>query len=412
MDAMGTIGRTSDLVLGGRSLAAFACPLALLGVLDEADTLLLVLLPILLLALLNRERQRLRAHRDELQEAYHGMTRLLADMIQEDDEYTGEHSRSVVSLSLQVGDKLGLNPRQRRRTEFAALLHDLGKTSVSKEIINKPGPLDAKEWMLVKLHTIQGQRMLQHVGGFLQEVGDVVRSTHERWDGGGYPDGLAGKGIPIEARVISCCDAFNAMTSDRSYRRALPLEAAVSDLRAKSGTQFDPEVTIALLGVLATEGVLVAKTAWGGDRIRGMHLRSVPHAGDEPALGGLTVREDNGIVVARMRGDIDLSNATAIREHVLGTVSNTALGLVVDLTSTRYVDTAGVNLLLELAERLGTRQQELRLVVPQKGGVRRILDLIGAEKLFKTTRSVELAQEDIRARASLAEQRQVAQLPF
>ena len=103
----------------------------------------------------------------------------------------------------------------------------------------------------MRTHTIEGQRMLDRVGGLLGDVGVVVRASHERWDGGGYPDGLVGDAIPLAARIVSACDAFNAMTTDRSYRRALPLEVAMQELRDNAGTQFDPGVVEALLAVAA-----------------------------------------------------------------------------------------------------------------------------------------------------------------
>jgi len=186
----------------------------------------------------------------ELSRAYRGTTLLLSDVLEVDDEYTGFHSRSVVSLSVAVADEMGLSPKERRNVEFGALLHDVGKIAVPKEIINKPGPLTDDEWMVIKTHTIEGQRMLDRVGGLLSEVGRVVRSSHEKWDGTGYPDGLVGEQIPVGSAIVSCCDAFNAMTTDRSYRDAMPLEDAIEELEANSGTQFSPAVVEAVLRVL------------------------------------------------------------------------------------------------------------------------------------------------------------------
>jgi HD-GYP domain-containing protein (c-di-GMP phosphodiesterase class II) len=123
----------------------------------------------------------------------------------------------------------------------------VGKIRIPAEIINKPGPLDAEERRVIETHTLEGERLLARVGGLLDEVGRIVRSCHERWDGGGYPDGLAGEAIPRVARIVMCCDAFNAMTTDRSYRKALPLEDALAELRRHAGTQFDPAVVDALL---------------------------------------------------------------------------------------------------------------------------------------------------------------------
>ena len=121
---------------------------------------------------------------------------------------------------------------------------------MSKEIINKPGPLSADEREVMQTHTIEGERMLQRVGGFLDEVGRIVRASHERWDGSGYPDGLRGEEIPIEARVVSCCDAFNAMTTTRSYRTALSTDVALEEVRRNAGTQFDPRVAAVLVGLV------------------------------------------------------------------------------------------------------------------------------------------------------------------
>jgi HD-GYP domain-containing protein (c-di-GMP phosphodiesterase class II) len=216
----------------------------------------LLVTPLLaVLAVLSRERQARIDQALELSEAYQGTALLLGDVVEADDAYTGSHSRGVVELSLAVADRLGLDSRQRRNTEFAALLHDVGKIAVPKEIVNKPGPLDADEWKIMHKHTIEGEAMLNRVGGVLAEVGRIVRSSHEHFDGSGYPDGLAGEEIPIEARIVTCCDAFSAMTTTRSYRKAMTLEAALTELRTCAGTQFDPDVAAALEKVSLNETV-------------------------------------------------------------------------------------------------------------------------------------------------------------
>src|SRR5207248_8744068 len=121
---------------------------------------------------------------------------------------------------------------------------------IPNEIINKAGKLTPEERKVIETHTIEGERMLHRVGGLLGEIGRIVRSCHENYDGSGYPDGLAGDEIPLLARIVSCCDAFNAMTSDRSYRAALPVSTAVAELRDASGTQFDPQVVDALVAAV------------------------------------------------------------------------------------------------------------------------------------------------------------------
>jgi HD-GYP domain-containing protein (c-di-GMP phosphodiesterase class II) len=211
----------------------------------------LLVLPLFgLLRVFSRERQVRIDHALELGHAYRGTAMLLGDVIEADDEYTGAHSRDVVELVLGVADKLELGPRERQRAEFAALLHDVGKVKIPPEIINKPGPLDKTERALMNTHTIVGQTMLERIGGLLGDVGGIVRSCHERWDGAGYPDGLAGETIPLEARIVCACDAWSAMTTDRPYRSALPADLALAELRACAGTHFDPRVVAALLAVL------------------------------------------------------------------------------------------------------------------------------------------------------------------
>ena len=182
----------------------------------------------------------------ELSHAYRGTAFLLGDVVEADDAYTGSHSREVVDLVVAVSGRLRLDPRACRRAEFAALLHDIGKIRIPKTIINKPGLLDADEWEVMKTHTIAGEEMLERIGGLLGDVGTIVRSCHEQWDGGGYPDGLAGEAIPIEARIICVCDAVNAMTTERPYRAARSVADALAELRSCAGTQFDPRVVEAL----------------------------------------------------------------------------------------------------------------------------------------------------------------------
>ena len=185
-----------------------------------------------------------------LSSAYRGTALLLGEVLAGKDEYTGEHSQSVVVLAHQVGEVLRLNDVEMRDIEFGALLHDVGKISVPREIINKPSRLTDEEMDVMRTHTLAGESMLGRIGGVLEEAGVVVRTHHERFDGKGYPDGLAGEEIPIGARVIAACDAFNAMTTDRPYRKAMPMEAATAELKRESGKQFDPKVVEALLQVV------------------------------------------------------------------------------------------------------------------------------------------------------------------
>jgi putative nucleotidyltransferase with HDIG domain len=225
--------------------------LAAFGAAGAPYAVVLLLPLVALFAIFARERETRIDHALELSQAYRGTALLLGDVIEADDQYTGDHTKDVVELTLRVADRLGVDDETRRGAEFGALLHDVGKIHIPNAIINKPGPLDDDEWAIMKTHTIEGQRMLERVGGALARVGVVVRASHERWDGGGYPDGLSGEAIPLAARIVSACDAYNAMTTDRSYRRALPAADAIAELERCAGTQFDPAVVEALVAVEA-----------------------------------------------------------------------------------------------------------------------------------------------------------------
>ncbi|HET8752497.1 MAG TPA: HD-GYP domain-containing protein [Gaiellaceae bacterium] len=229
-------------------------PLGLLAAFPASrhpEALLLLLPMVLIVARVGRERQEKNDKVLELKNAYQGTSYLLGDMIEADDAYTGSHSRDVVELVLAVAERLELDGDEQRMAEFTALLHDVGKLRIPSEIINKPGALDDDERALMNTHTILGEEMLERAGGLLGEVGPYVRSCHEHWDGKGYPDGLAGEEIPLVARIVCTCDAWSAMTTDRSYRKALSLEAATAELQSCAGTQFDPRVVAALVAVLA-----------------------------------------------------------------------------------------------------------------------------------------------------------------
>ena len=242
----------SDLRLAYR-VDALLTPIGLLAAFaaaDEPATALLVLSLVGLLVVFSRDREAGVQRSLELGRAYRGTALLLRDLLEEDDEYTGRHTEDVVGLTVSVAERMDLDEDTRRTAELGALLHDIGKIAVPDEIINKPGPLNDEEWAIMKTHTVEGERMLAQVGGLLADVGLVVRASHERWDGGGYPDGLAGSDIPLAACIVSACDAFNAMTTDRSYRKALPLSVAVGELRKHSGTQFCPAVVDALVGLV------------------------------------------------------------------------------------------------------------------------------------------------------------------
>src|SRR3954453_5566492 len=203
-----------------------------------------------LLGTFPRERKERYSAALELNRAYRGTVMLLSDVVEADDNYTADHCRGVVELVNAVADELEIDEDERQELEFAALLHDVGKIVIPKEIINKPGALSDEDFELMKTHTIEGQVLLDRVGGLLGRVGTIVRSCHERWGGNGYPDGLAGYGIPLAARIVFACDAYSAMTTDRPYRAAMSRETALEELWANAGSQFDPRIVAAPASVV------------------------------------------------------------------------------------------------------------------------------------------------------------------
>ena len=224
------------------------------AVATENEALVLGVVPLLwLLYVFARERSERYAAALELNQTYRGTVMVLADVVEADDNYTASHCRSVVDLSVATAEVLQLDAEQRQDLETAALLHDVGKIAIPKEILNKPARLTTEEFELMKSHTLEGQALLDRVGGRLSRVGEIVRSCHERWDGTGYPDSLAGEDIPLAARIVFCCDAYSAMTTDRPYRAAMSRAAAIAELRANAGTQFEPRVVEAVCTVVEAD---------------------------------------------------------------------------------------------------------------------------------------------------------------
>lgn len=168
------------------------------------------------------------------------------------DAATGEHTADVARMAEWVADELDLAPLQRAELHEVALLHDLGKVTIPDAILQKPGPLTEEEWAVVHRHPDIGARMVCATGA-LAHLAAGVRAHHERWDGSGYPDGLAGRQIPLISRIVAVCDVFEAMTSDRPYRPALRTDEALCELEAAAGTQLDPEIVgVVLQRVAAT----------------------------------------------------------------------------------------------------------------------------------------------------------------
>jgi HD-GYP domain-containing protein (c-di-GMP phosphodiesterase class II) len=170
----------------------------------------------------------------------------LARAVEARDDYTGGHIERVRRYSLQVGESLGLTQEQLRHLEFGAVLHDVGKIGVPDGVLGKPGPLEQNEWQVMRTHPEIGRRVLQGIA-FLEPTVEAVASHHERWDGRGYPNGLSGDQIPLAGRIVGVVDAYDAMVTDRPYRRGLPLSVAISEIEKGRGTQFDPDIALVFL---------------------------------------------------------------------------------------------------------------------------------------------------------------------
>src|SRR4051794_35243392 len=212
---------------------------------------------------------------------------------------TAEHAQSVAELAERVGARLGMRGPELRALRWGALLHDVGKIEVRRELLNKRGPLTDAEFEEIKKHTVVGALMVEQVARF-SKVHQPVRWSHERWDGDGYPDGLAGVAIPLGARVICVCDAYDAMVSDRPYRSAMSGRAALAELRSGAGSQFDPAVGAALAVVL--QGGALHGARMGGrvesrserDRGRGGGRRGGIRGGGGVLRGGGGARGGGG----------------------------------------------------------------------------------------------------------------------
>ena len=186
---------------------------------------------------------------ERLEDAYFATLGTLAAALEAKDAYTNDHASKIAELAGRVCEQLGLDAAATRVTRLGALLHDIGKIGIPEAILHKPGSLTGEEMLVMQRHPDIGARILEPVPYFADLV-PLVRSSHERWDGRGYPDGLTGDEIPLGSRVIAVCDAFHAMTEDRIYRRAMPLDAAIAEIERCAGSQFDPICVDALIAVL------------------------------------------------------------------------------------------------------------------------------------------------------------------
>ena len=190
---------------------------------------------------------------EDIEKSYFSTVQALAKAIEVKDPYTHGHSERVTEYALMIADALQLEERERQKLKYAATLHDIGKIGIAGRVLNKPGSLTDEEYSHVKTHPELGDSIIEPVE-FLQGPRPIILHHHEHYDGKGYPVGLKGKDIPLCARILSVADAFEAMRSDRPYRRALPLEKARRELMRNAGTQFDPEIVKIFLELLDTYG--------------------------------------------------------------------------------------------------------------------------------------------------------------
>ena len=187
---------------------------------------------------------------EDTQRAYYDTLRSLAGALEARDSYTRGHSQRVADLSLKLAEELDVSEEERKEIYSAALLHDIGKIGVRDEVLLKPGKLTDDEMETIRSHPIFGDAILAPLK-FLGKVAGMVKHHHERWDGKGYPDGLAAEQIPLASRIVAVSDTYDALTSDRPYRSRRTHEDALAIIEEESGAQFDPRVVDALLGVMS-----------------------------------------------------------------------------------------------------------------------------------------------------------------
>jgi HD-GYP domain-containing protein (c-di-GMP phosphodiesterase class II) len=175
--------------------------------------------------------------------------RALARELRSHHRATAEHSHRLARLARRIADAMGLDPLAATEVELVAVLHDVGKLTIEPAMLDHPGGLDDLQRHRMRRHTIEGEEILVQVAG-LEHLGVLVRATHEHWDGRGYPDGISGTDIPMEARIVGCADAYDAMTTSRAYRPALTPAEACRRIERDSGRQFDPLVAAALIEIV------------------------------------------------------------------------------------------------------------------------------------------------------------------
>jgi len=265
------------------------------------------------------------AHREELEALHRHTLETLAVAIETRDNTTQMHLRRVQVYALAVGQELGLREAELQSLNIAALLHDIGKLGIPDHILLKPGPLTAEEWEKMKTHAMIGAEMLSRMR-YPDGVLSIVKAHHEKWNGRGYPFGLAGEAIPIGARILSAVDCLDALASDRPYRRALPLNEAMDMIRAENGHSFDPKV----VSVLERRYLDLDKVAWEAMR------NNVVVEGVDPADAA---REDLGKLAARLLAESNTTTSSILGPIVSARQETHLLqGLAGDLAHATKID--------------------------------------------------------------------------
>ena len=284
---------------------------------ESSPEAVLALVPLLgVLAMFARERHERMQSLLELSSAYRGTALVLGDVVAggqrlhrralQERRRAGAGGRATARAQLRARAGISSSPRC---CTMSARSRSRSRSSTSRASSTRTSGL------IIKTHTIEGQKMLDRVGGFMHEVGLIVRSHHERWDGAGYPDGLAGEAIPLEARIIACCDSWNAMRTDRVYRKALSYDAALTELITNRGAQFDPRIVEALRAIVGLEPV--GRTA---RRRESQRRRAAPPARSNTAAPRSPSRPDSGTRPSKVRS----SPWSTSRQRPPGTSSSVA----------------------------------------------------------------------------------------
>jgi putative two-component system response regulator len=194
--------------------------------------------------------EKVRQQTDKIREAFQNSLKSLALALEAKDKYTSGHSQRVADIAVKIARKLKMSPEEIERLSFASLVHDIGKIGIKEAIINKEGGLTDEEYIYISTHSVIGENILTPVIED-KEILKMVRHHHERYDGRGYPDGLSGQQIPLGARILAVADMFDAMTSDRPYRKSVSHEVAMGELKRHASTQFDPQVVDAFIETMS-----------------------------------------------------------------------------------------------------------------------------------------------------------------